>query len=156
MRRQIDHDLSTLMATVGRLSEPQLQLFFVLQSMVLSHKPEGLLRMTDGDVALAAGTLAGTLEASVKGLIVDESTASIPAEELRKVLRPLVDEVTKSGGTAAQREVALVLRAMERGARHEGGLIPSVDTAYLELVARVFQQKPQSPRPPDKPLILTP
>ena len=69
---------------------------------------------------------------------------------------PLVDEVTKSGGTQAQREVALVLRAMERGARHEGGLIPDGDATYLDLVARVFQQKPQNPRPADKPLIVVP
>ena len=144
------------MSSVGRLSEPQLQLYFVLQSMVLSHQPEGLARVTDADVALATGALAATLEASVKGVIIEENTASIPAEGLRRALMPLVDEVTKTGGTQAQREVALVLRAMERGARHEGGLIPDGDATYLDLVARVFQQKPQNPRPADKPLIVVP
>ena len=156
MRRQIDQDLSILMSSVGRLSEPQLQLYFVLQSMVLSHQPEGLARVMDSDVALATAALAATLEASAKGVIIEENTSSVPAEGLRRALMPLVEEVTKTGGTQAQREVALVLRAMERGARHEGGLIPDGDTTYLDLVARVFQQKSQNPRPADKPLIVMP
>jgi len=156
VKRQIDRDLTTLMATVGRLSEHQLQLLFVLQSVVLSFKPDGIARLADGDVALAAGALASTLEAATKGLIIDESTASIPAEELRRAMKPVVDEVGKAGGTRAEREVAAVLRAMERGAKHEGGLIPEGQTAYLDLVGRVFQQRPQTPRPADKPLIVMP
>ena len=52
--------------------------------------------------------------------------------------------------------MALVLRGMERGAKHEGGLIAEGETAYLELVGRVFQQKPQSPKPPQTPLIVLP
>jgi hypothetical protein len=49
-----------------------------------------------------------------------------------------------------------VLRGMERGARHDGGHIPDGETAYLELVGRVFQKKPQAPKAPDKPLIVLP
>lgn len=156
VRRQIDKDLTTLMLTVGRLSEQQLQLLFLLQSMVLGFKPEGVGRLTDADVALATGALATTLEASAKGLIIDESTASIPAEELRRAMKPVIEEVTKSSGARAGQEVAVVLRAMERGARHEGALIPDGQTSFLELVGRVFQQRPQTPRPADKPLIVLP
>jgi hypothetical protein len=146
VRRQIDQDVSLLMSSIGRLSEQQLQLFFVLQSMVLSYKPQGLLTLRDADVALAAGALAASLETSTKGLIFEESTASIPAEELRRALKPLIEEVTKGGGSAVEREVALVLRGMERGAKHDGGLIPDGPTAYLDLVGRVFQQRPQQAR----------
>lgn len=156
VRRQIDQDLTTLMLTVGRLSEQQLQLLFLLQSMILGFKPEGIGRLTDSDVALATSALATTLEASAKGLIIDESTASIPAEELRRAMKPVIEEVTKSSGARAEQEVAVVLRAMERGARHEGGLIPDGQTSFLELVGRVFQQRPQTPRPADKPLIVLP
>ena len=53
VKRQIDQDLSVLMSSVGRLSEQQLQLLFLVQSMVLSFKPEGLARLTDRDLALA-------------------------------------------------------------------------------------------------------
>jgi hypothetical protein len=156
VKRQIDRDLAQLMTSVGRMSEQQLQLFFLLQSMILSYKPEGLSRLADSDVALAVGALAGWLETASKGVIFEESTGSVPAEALRKAVKPVIEEITKNGGGRAEREVALVLRAIERGARHEGGAIPEGETSYLELVGRVFQQRPQAPRPPDSPLIVMP
>jgi hypothetical protein len=163
IKRQIDADVTILMATLGRLSEQQLQLFFLLQSMVLSYKPEGLIRPTDADVALAAGALAASLETASKGLIFEESTGSVVAEGLRRALKPVIDEVTKNGGSRVEREVALVLRGLERGANHVGGHIPEGETTYLELVARVFQHQPTRPRrageagpDPAKPLIVLP
>lgn len=155
VRRQLDHDVTLLMTTIGRLSEQQLQLFFLLQSMVLSYQPEGLARLTDADVALATGALATSLETASKGVIFEEPSASVPAEGLRRALKKVVEEVTKDGGSRAEREVATVLRGMERGARHEGGLIPEGDTWYLELVGRVFQQRPEQ-KAPKKPLIVLP
>ena len=156
VKKQIDADVTVLMSTIGRLSEQQLQLFFLLQSMVLSYKPEGLVRMTDLDVALAAGALAKSLETASKGVIFEETTGSVVAEGLRRALKQVIDEVTKGGGTRAEREVAMVLRGMERGARHEGNLIAAGDTSYLDLVARVFQQRPQGAAEPPKPLIVLP
>jgi hypothetical protein len=156
VKRQIDRDVTLLMASVGRLSEQQLQLFFLLQSMVLSYKPEGLARLVDDDVALATGALAGSLESASKGVIFEEATSSVVAEGLRRAIKPVLEEITKNSGARAEREVAIVLRAMERGARHDGGHIPDGDTAYLELVGRVFQQRPQTPKPADKPLIVMP
>lgn len=156
IKRQIDRDLGVLMTTIGRLSEQQLQIFFLLQSMVLTYKPDGLARLTDADVAQAAGALAASLETSSKGLIFEESAASVPAEGLRRALKAVVDDMLKGSGSRAEREVAFVLRAMERGARHEGGHIPEGETSYLDLVGRVFQQRPKTPKPPDKPLIVLP
>lgn len=156
IKKQIDQDLNILMATVGRLSEQQLQLFFLLQSMVLSYKPDDLTTVVDGDVAQAAGALAATLETSSKGLIFEEAASSVPAEGLRRALKPVIDEIIKGGGVRAEREVAIVLRGIERGARHEGGFITDGEKSYLELVSRVFQKRPQSARPTDKPLIVLP
>jgi len=144
------------MATVGQLSEQQLQLFFLLQSMVLSYEPEGLARLVDSDVALAAGALASALETASRGVIFEEATSSLVAEGLRRAMKPVIEEVTKDGGSRAEREVAIVLRVMERGAKHEGGHIPDGDKTYLDLVGRVFQQKPRAARPPEKPLIVMP
>jgi hypothetical protein len=155
VKRQIDRDVTLLMASVGRLSEQQLQLFFLLQSMVLSYKPDGLARLVDNDVALAVGALAGSIETASKGVIFEEATTSVVAEGLRRAIKPVLEEITKNSGTRAEREVAIVLRAMERGAKHEGGHIPDGETSYLDLVSRVFQQRSQ-PRPPEKPLIVMP
>jgi hypothetical protein len=150
VKKQIDHDVSLLMATVGQLTEQQLQLFFVLQSMVLSYKPDGLARLVDTDVALATGALASSLETASKGLIFEEATASMVAEGLRRAMKPAIEEVTKGGGSRAEREVAVVLRATERAARHEGGHIPDGDTAYLELVERVFGRRAPAPAAPSR------
>ena len=156
VKKQIDADVTVLMSTIGRLSEQQLQLFFLMQSMVLSYKPEGLARLTDDDVALASGALARSLETASKGVIFEETTGSVVAEGLRHALKTVIDEVTKGGGSRVEREVAVVLRGMERGARHEGNIIPTGDTSYLDLVARVFQQRPQKTQEPSKPLIVLP
>jgi hypothetical protein len=144
------------MSSIGRLSEQQLQLFFLLQSMILSYQPEGIARLTDADVGMATGAVAASLESASKGVIFDEAIPSLPAEGLRKAVKPVIEEITKSGGSKAEREVAIVLRAIERGAKHEGGQIPDGETAYLELVGRVFQQRPQQPGPAQKPLIVMP
>lgn len=156
VRKQIDADVGVLMSTIGRLSEQQLQLFFVLQSVVLSHQPGGLAALKDEDVAMAAAALAASLETASKGVIFEETTGSVVAEGLRRALKPVIDEVTRSGGSRVEREVAAVLRGMERGGRHEGNLIPAGDTSYLELVARVFQQRPPRAAEPPKPLIVRP
>jgi hypothetical protein len=140
VKRQIDQDVAILMSSLGRLSEQQLQLFFVLQSIILGFKPDGLARVLDIDVAQATGALAQSLETAGRGLIYDEAAPSAIAEGLRKELRQVVDEVTKGGGSRAGQEVALVLRGIERGARHEGGLLDDQPAAYLDLVGRVLQQ----------------
>lgn len=134
------------MATMGRLSEPHLQLFFLIQSIIVAFRPDGFARVLDSDVALAAGALAQSLETAGRGLIYDEATPSVIAEALRKELRQVLDEVVKTGGSRAEREVALVLRGIERGARHEGGLVEEAPTGYLDLVGRVLHQgSPKTP-----------
>jgi hypothetical protein len=123
--------------------------------MVLSYKPDGFATVTDDDVALAASALAKSLETASKGVIFEETTGSVVAEGLRRALRTGIDEVTKGGGSRAEREVAIVLRGMERAARHEGNLIAAGETSYLDLVSRVFQRRPQN-NTEAKPLIVRP
>lgn len=157
VKRQIDLDVGMLMATLGQVSERQLQLFFILQTMVLRHRPASLTSLVDSDVAEAASALAKTLETASKGVIYDESSNSPVAEGLRRELRPIVDEVTKSGGSRAEREVAALLRGIERGARHEGVPIGDSPTSYLDLLTRVLRHMPPvAPEEPKSPLIVTP
>lgn len=155
VRRQIDHDIGVLMTTLGRVNEQQLQLFFLIQSQVLGYKPDGLARLVDADVALATGALAKTLETSSRGVIYDEPTSSVVAEGLRRTLKSTIDEITKSGGSRAEREVAEVLRGIERGAAHAVPVAGESATSYLELVGRILrQQSPMAETP--KPLIISP
>ena len=143
----MDVDISLLMASLGRVSEQQLQLFFLLQTTILAHKPEGLGRLADTDVAQATGALAASLESSAKGVIFEESTNNPVSEGLRKVLKTIVEEVAKNGGSRVEREIAEVLRGIERGAKEKG---------YLELVGRVLQKPAQGADAPGPPLIVMP
>jgi len=156
VRRQLDRDVGALMTTLGSVSEQQLQLFFILQSVVLRHKPTGLARLVDADLALAVGALATSLETASKGLIYDEATTSIVAEGLRRELKPVIEEITNSGGSRAEREVAAVLRGIERGAKHQAAGADDSETGYLERVARVIQQSPHPVPPPASGLIVAP
>jgi hypothetical protein len=147
VKRQQEADLVVLMSALGRISEAQLQLFFLLQTTILRFKPEGFARITDADVAEAAGALASTLETAERGVLYDHQASSVVAEALRRELKALVDRVGRGGGSRFEREVAQVLRGIERGARHEtlGPGAGGVD--YLSVVARVLEERPPSASP---------
>lgn len=156
----MDQDITVLMASVGRLSEPQAQLLFLLLTVILNHQPDGIGRLADSDVASATGALAQSLETASRGVIYEEAPSSPLAEGLRREMKVMVEEMTKSGGSRAEREVAVVLRGIERGARHEApgmtGEAPGApDDAYLALAARVLQHRPKA-QAADAPRIITP
>jgi hypothetical protein len=143
VRRQQEQDLVALVGNMAqRLSEPQLQLLFLFASIIVRHKPGGLVPLVDADVAEAASAAAGTLEAASRGLIAELTASSRVADGLRRELMAFVSEVGKGGGSLFEREAAEVLRGIERGARHEGpgprGDGWPADTAYLSLLSRVL------------------
>ncbi len=140
-------DLTVLMAALGRVSEPQLQLFFLIQTAILRHKPEGLGRVADADVAEAAAALAATLETAGRGVLYEHQTTSVIAAGLRQEIKTLLDQVGRGGGSRFEREAAEVLRGIERGARHET-LTPAAGPGdYLALVRRVLEEAPPAPGP---------
>ncbi len=164
VKRRQEHDLGVLMSTVGRLSQPQLQLFFVLQSFVTRFTLEGgLLRLVDADVAQAVGALASTLETAERGVVYEHQSASAIAEELRRALRGFLSEIGKGGGSRFEREAAVVLRGIERGARHEAPGLAEGESSYLALVGRVLRERPgarpdsppSSPGPDEPRIVIT-
>ena len=100
--------------------------------------------------------IGGSKTVAGRGGVDDRFVHSIGSHPLRRALKPVIEEVTKGGGSRAEREVATVLRGIERGATHHGGHIPEGPTSYLTLVSRVFQQRPQKGPEPPKPLIVLP
>jgi hypothetical protein len=148
VKRQQEADLAVLMKTLGRVSEPQLQLFFLLHTAILrfngANRPQGLPGIADADVAEAAGALAATLETAGRGVLYEHQSTSVVAESLRREIKTLLDQVGRGGGSRFDREAAEVLRGIERGARHEA-LGPGAGAQdYLSLVARVLQERPPS------------
>ena len=136
--------MATLLPTIRHLTERQYQLFFLFQTLVARHVPEGFARLVDDDVADAAGTFAVTLETAARGVIYDHPPNSVLAQRLVGEMKVMLAQVKEQGTTVYDREVAIVLRAIELGAREIRTADPSSaeargDTAYLELMGRLLQ-----------------
>jgi hypothetical protein len=141
-----------------RLSEPQLHLLFLFASVIVRHKPGGLMPLVDSDVAEAAGAAAGTLEAASRGLIAELTATSPLAEGLRREVMTFVSEIGKGGGSRFERETAEVLRGIERGARHEGlgprGEGWTGEAAYLSLLSRILPPRAEDGVEPKSSIVM--
>lgn len=151
VRRQQERDLAALLPTIRDLTERQHQLFFVFQSAIVRHQPEGFARLRDEDVAEAAAALAATLETAAKGVIYEHAPQSLPAQRLMTDLKALLADVRQRGATVHDREAAVVLRAVAQGAREVRHLSDGTDTAYLSLVGRLLQQAGRPKAAPEPP-----
>lgn len=156
VRKQQEHDISVVIgAMTQRPSEMQLQLFFLLGSLIRAYRPDGLLTLGDGDVADAAAAMAATLEAAARGVIAELPGSNPVSEGLRRKMDAFLAEVGKGGGSRFGRDAAAVLRGVERGARHEAPGVGDNSNAYLTLLARILPPSPeQSPSPAASPIIL--
>ncbi len=150
VRRRQEHDVSRLLPTIRHLTERQYQLFFLLQSLIARHKPPALTRLVDRDIAEAAGALAATLETAGRGVIYEHTPQARPAQALTEDIKTMLAQMREQGAAIYDGETAIVLRAIERGAREvkppDGG-----DAAYAELIARLIQVSaaPPSPKGPE-------
>jgi hypothetical protein len=151
VRRQHERDMSAILPTLQGLSQRQQQLFFLLQTIIARHKPEGFSRLVDDDVAEAAGVVAATLETSLRGVLYEHSAQSLPAQRLAVEIKTFLAEIGQKAGTVFEREAAQVLRRIEIGARETRNLEPG-ETSYLAVMARLLQQhggvqepEPQTP-----------
>ncbi len=138
VKRQHEADVARLVPSIQALTERQQQLFFLFQSVIAKHQPEGFARLVDSDVADAAASVAATLETAAKGVIYEHATQSTVAQKLAKELTALLQRIKDEGATVYDREAAMTLRAIEQGARMVSGPSGSGDD-YLALVGRLLQ-----------------
>jgi hypothetical protein len=142
VRRQQEQDLAVLLAALGRVSESQLQIFFVIHAFISRYKPEGL-QLTDTDVADAVSALATSFETADRGVLYEGQAPSPSGESLRRELKMYIAHLAgEGGGSRFEREVSVVLRGIERGARHQTPGIGDGPVAYLTLVSRILQERP--------------
>ena len=142
VKRQQEKDLGVLLTALGRLSEPQLQVFFVIHTFISRFNPDGR-PLTDADVAEAVGTLATSFETAGRGVLYEGRASSPAGEALRRELKTYIAHLAgESGGARFEREVATVLRGIERGARHDAPGIGDGPVDYLALVSRILHERP--------------
>jgi hypothetical protein len=137
VRRQQESDVAVLLPTISHLTERQYQLFFLVHSVIARHKPDVLSRLVDEDVTQAAAAVAATVETAGRGVLYEHRPASLPAQRLAKEITAMIEEVRAHGTKLYDGELAIALRAIERGAR-ETGKQSGEDTAYISLVARLL------------------
>lgn len=149
VRRQQERDVAALLPTIQHLTERQYQLFFLFQTVIARHKPEGFARLVDEDVAEAAAAMAATLETAARGVIYEHGTQSLVAQRLATEMKALLAELREQGAKVYDGETAIVLRAIEQGAREARTKMEGNDVAYLTLMTRLIQQN--STRPSSEP-----
>jgi hypothetical protein len=135
VRRRQEHDVEQLLPTIRHLTERQYQLFFLFHSVIARFAPPGFTRLVDADVADAASAVASTLETAARGVIYEHTPPGPPAQALAAELKTVVAQMREQGAKVFDRETAIVLRAIEQGARTTGADSP---TTYLDLVGRLI------------------
>jgi hypothetical protein len=158
VRRRQEHDVEQLLPTIRHLTERQYQLFFLFHTTIARFTPHGFARLADADVADAAAAIASTLETAARGVIYEHVPQGAPAQELATALKAVLAQVREQGAKVFDREAAIVLRAIEHGARGTGtSAAAETPTAYIDLVARLLDvtgPAGPAPAPQASPLIL--
>ena len=139
VKRQQERDVAALLPTLRELTERQQQLFFLLHGAIARHTPEGFARLNDDDVEAAAGALASTFETASRGVIYEHTPDSPVAHRLAADLKAMVEEIRKQGAKVYDHETAVVLRAIERGARDTRKQLGGDAGAYLAMMGRLLQ-----------------
>lgn len=130
--------MAAVLPSIRHLTERQYQLFFLFQTLIARHSPEGFARLADADVAEATASVASTLETAARGLIYEHTATGIPAQRLATELTTMLSEMRQAGAKVFDHEAAIVLRAIEEGARGTGGE-GVLGTTYLDLIGRLLQ-----------------
>lgn len=140
------------------LSERQSQLFFLINSFIQRYEPPELQMLVDDDVVEAVAALAGTFETAVRGVIYDHRPAALPADRLATALKPVIAEAGKHGGSAFDRDAAVVLRRIEEAARDVRTADGTNRRAYVDLLGRVLREhkNPDGPGGSDVPRLIVP
>jgi hypothetical protein len=158
--RQRQRDTDLLVQCMRDLSERQAQLFFLISTFLQRYEPAELQPIIDEDVAEAAAALAGTFETAARGVIYQHRPAAPPADRLATALRPVLAEAGKAGGSAFDRDAAVVLRRIEVAVRDLSTTDPSSRRVYLDVLGRVLTDPGPGDReaaePPPAPRLIVP
>ncbi len=160
VRRQ-QRDVGAVVRVMRDLNERQSKIFFLVAAFLLRYTPPEFQALVDDDVAEATGALAATFETSIRGVIYEHRPASLPADRLAGALKPLLAEAGQGGGTAFERDAAVVLRRIEEAARDARGEEPDNRRAFLDLLRRVIRRDEgdadaEAPPPTDVPRLIVP
>jgi hypothetical protein len=138
VQRQQERDARFLLPLIEGLGRRQYQLFFVVQGTFHRFAESGEMPVNDDVVLDTARALAATYDTASKGIIYEHRPASLPAERLAHELKPLLEGTDGRGPVANERDLADVLRRIERAATDARKTLDGGTHAYLDLVGRLM------------------
>lgn len=122
------------------LSQIQSDLFWAVLTFVAGFEGDPLLKLTDQDAAEAAGSLAATYETADRGVIYEHRPNSLVAQRLATDIQRFLAELAReSGRPVPDRDAAVVLRHLEKGAREAQRILGEGPTNALDAIGRVMQ-----------------
>lgn len=138
VRRQQASDLRTLLGGMGRMSEGQLRLYFLVLSYFTRPASPGAPRLVDAEAADAAAAVAATFDTASRGLIFEHQAKTVAGQRMAAELIAILRDAGKGGGARFEREVAEVLGEIARAAA-PAPLSDPATRSYLDLASRVLQ-----------------
>lgn len=150
VQRRRDRDLRFLWPLVTGLSERQSKIFLVFQAIVGRADADSPTRIADTDVAEAAGALSATLETADRGIIYEHTPPSLQAQSLVRALKSGIDNAAPKATSGDYRQMAVVLRRIEQGARTAASQLQDGPRSFLELLTRIAaegRRETEEPRP---------
>jgi hypothetical protein len=158
--RQKQRDVALLIDAMRDLNERQAQLFLLAATLLLQYDPPVLQPLIDEDVIDAAAALAATYETAAKGVIYDHRPASLSAERLVQALKPRLAEAGQGGGSAFERDAAVVFKQVGEAAVRVRELEPDNRAAFLEILRRTIrkpvEESSKRQAPADQPRLIVP
>ena len=140
--KQQQRDIGLLMQMMRDFDQRQSQLFLMVCTFLKKYPSSELQPLVDDDVAEAMGALASTYETAARGLIYEHRPASLPAERIVSTLRPVLANAGEGGGSAFERDVAVVLRRAEQAVREVRAADPDNRRAFIDFLIRVVVRRP--------------
>jgi hypothetical protein len=142
VQRRQERDVNFVLPLVADLTEPQVRLLVLFQSVTVKHAVSAIPPLLDADVAEGAAAAAATLETAGKGIIYEHQAVSVPAQRLTSELGRVIAEIVAQAGSQRgrfERDAAAALRRLEQGARTAAKALPGDEApVYLRLLARML------------------
>ena len=120
------------------LTARQQEVLVLVQDHLRTPRPDAAA-LVDADVARAARALAETYETASRGIIYEHVAALPAAARLSADIKTLIESSRDQRTDLRDADVAVALRRVERAAATAAKVLPGGDTAYLELLKRVFR-----------------
>lgn len=142
--RQQHRDFALFVEALRDFNRGQTQLFVAVNSVIARYEAPEFQAIVDDDVVDAAAALAATFETASRGVIYEHRPSTLAAERLAAAIRTMLAEAGRAGGSAFERDAAVVLRRVEQTARAAQASAGGDARAYFKLLDRVLTKRAES------------